>query len=109
MWSFSGIATGKNEGKMKNEKEGTPFPLETVYLRLFAIGSGEMFRKRDGMSFTQRTQRSQRGVPPRWWGNVPEKTRNEFHAKDATIAKGCRSVGLPCSHFSFFIFHYAFP
>jgi hypothetical protein len=21
------------------------------------------------------------------WGNVPEKTRNEFHAKDATIAK----------------------
>jgi hypothetical protein len=48
---------------MKNEKEGTPFPLETVYLRLFAIGSGEMFRKRDGMSFTQRTQGSQRGVP----------------------------------------------
>jgi hypothetical protein len=21
------------------------------------------------------------------WGNVPEKTRNEFHAKDATIAE----------------------
>jgi hypothetical protein len=49
---------------MKNEKEGTQFPLETVYLRLFAIGSGEMFRKRHGMSFTQRTQRSQRGAAP---------------------------------------------
>ncbi len=111
-----------------------------------------MFRKKHGMSFTQRTQRSQRGVPHRcvftgravarllkkslffprlnnlgrhslilpwrpwrpWrplreiiifqsnhckqrgtekalrylkWGNVPEKTRNEFHTKDATIAK----------------------
>jgi hypothetical protein len=45
MWSFSGIASGKNEGKKKNEKAGTPFPLETVYLRLFAIGSGEMFQK----------------------------------------------------------------
>jgi hypothetical protein len=30
--------------------------------RLFAIGSGEMFRKRHGMSFTQRTQRSQSGT-----------------------------------------------
>jgi hypothetical protein len=29
MWSFSGIATGKNEGKMKNEKEGSlPFALD---------------------------------------------------------------------------------
>jgi hypothetical protein len=27
------------------------------------------------------------------WGNVPEKTRNEFHAKDATIAKRYRPVG----------------
>jgi hypothetical protein len=26
------------------------------------------------------------------WGNVPEKTRNEFHAKDATIAKGTCST-----------------
>jgi hypothetical protein len=27
-------------------------------------------------------------VPGYWeWGNVPEKRRNEFHAKDATIAK----------------------
>jgi hypothetical protein len=31
-----------------------------------------------------------------------------FTQRDAKIAKGCRSVGLPCSHFSFFIFHYAF-
>ena len=28
----------------------------------FTMGSGDMFRKRDGMSFTQRTQRSQRGA-----------------------------------------------
>jgi hypothetical protein len=27
------------------------------------------------------------------WGNVPEKTQNDFHAKDATIAKRYRPEG----------------
>jgi hypothetical protein len=60
--------------------------------------------------FHAKGRNDRKAVPPRWWGNVPEKTRNEFHAKDATIAKGCRSVGLPCSlpFFSFFIFHSSF-
>jgi hypothetical protein len=34
------------------------------------------------------------------WGNVPEKTRNEFHAKDATIAKR-DSTSLSFSRFAF--------
>jgi len=34
------------------------------------------------------------------WGNVPEKTRNEFHAKDATIAKRA-STSLSFSRIAF--------
>jgi hypothetical protein len=34
------------------------------------------------------------------WGNVPEKTQNEFHAKDATIAKRA-STSLSFSRIAF--------
>jgi hypothetical protein len=36
----------------------------------------------------------------REWGNVPEKTRNEFHAKDATTAKRA-STSLSFSRIAF--------
>jgi hypothetical protein len=65
------------------------------------------------ISFTQRTQRSQRGAAPvglpvpifHFSFFIMPFPDDVFHAKDATIAKGCRPVGLPVPifHSSFFI------
>jgi hypothetical protein len=56
------------------------------------IGSREsVVRKREN-SINTNSEYEREALRYWKWGNVPEKTRNEFHAKDATIAKKGSSI-----------------
>jgi hypothetical protein len=92
------VETGLSDINLNSTPEGAGCKEEIPRAGVLGMGMGMGIGNRESVVWKRENSINTNSEYERealryWkWGNVPEKTRNEFHAKDATIAKKGSSI-----------------